>query len=177
MARIDAKAKEPVLLNKTELCSSLGISTTAFDKWGVSPHSKKGRQSLYLMADVVGNRVAHERKKHDQALGEQDPDKPNIEYERYRLTRAQAYGQELKNKKEDKEVVEAAFAIFVLAKVGAQAAPIFDQVPLRLKRKYPDLSEKVLDGLKAEIIKGQNIIAGLGESIEDTLDEYISRTA
>ena len=79
MARIQTPDAEPVLLNKTDLCKSLGISTQAFDKWDVPINSKKGRECLYTMSDVVGNRVANERKKHVSNPTPEDNEKPNID--------------------------------------------------------------------------------------------------
>ncbi|WP_350431731.1 terminase small subunit [Shewanella sp. H8] len=176
MARIPQQQIEPVLLNKTDLCKSLNISTTAFDKWDVPVHSKKGRECLYTMADVVGNRVANERKKHLGKPDEDESDKPNIDFERYRLTKAQADGQELKNEKDRKEVVEVGFCTFLLSRIAAQVAPVLDQIHIRVKRKFPDIPERTIEAIKAEVIKSQNTTAELASSIEDLLDEYISST-
>ncbi len=176
MARIPTPEAEPVLLNKTDLCKSLGISTQAFDKWDVPIHSKKGRECLYTMADVVGNRVANERKKHLGKPDEDESDKPNIDFERYRLTKAQADGQELKNEKDRKEVVEVAFCSFVLSRIAAQISPVLDQIHIRVKRKFPDMPERTIDAIRAEVIKSQNTAAQLASGIEDLLDEYISST-
>lgn len=176
MARIQTPETTPVLLNKTDLCKSLGISTQAFDKWDVSVHSKKGRECLYTMADVVGNRVANERKKHlllKSGKPDEGPDAPNIDFERWRLTRAQADGQELKNEKDRKEVVEVLFATFVLNRIAAQIAPVLDQIHIRVKRKFPDIPERTIDAIKAEVIKSQNTAADLAQGIEGLLDEYI----
>lgn len=170
MPAIKPQEHEPVLLNKTDLCRSLNISTQAFDKWGV-PHAKKvGRQVFYAMADVVANRVANERSKN--AVPDDDPEKPNIDFERYRLTKAQADGQELKNEKDKKEVVEVGFCTYVLNKIAVQIGPILDQAPLNVKRHHPEIEEQQLETLRAEIIKAQNIASKLGDTIEDMLDDY-----
>ncbi|RPA57244.1 DNA packaging protein [Shewanella frigidimarina] len=176
MARIQTPDAEPVLLNKTDLCKSLGISTQAFDKWDVPITSKKGRECLYTMSDVVGNRVANERKKHVSNPTPEDNDKPNIEFERWRLIKAQAYGQELKNEKDGKEVVEVTFCSFVLSRIAAQISPVLDQIHIRVKRKFPDMPERTIDAIRAEVIKSQNTAAELANGIEDLLDEYIRST-
>ncbi|WP_345848169.1 terminase small subunit [Shewanella algae] len=174
MRKTPPKAPDVVLLNKRDLCSSLGISTQAFDKWGVNFREKRGRECLYSVADVVANRVGHAERKAAAINPDNDPDKPNIDFERYRLTKAQADGQELKNEKERKEVVETAFATFVLGRTAAQMASILDQIPLRIKRKFPDLPPARIDAIKAEIIKAQNIAAELGGQLEDWLNEYLA---
>lgn len=176
MARIQPQETAPVLLNKTDLCKSLGLSTQAFDKWDVPVHSKKGRECLYTMADVVANRVANERKKHLSKPDEDDPEKPDLDYERWRLTKAQADGQEIKNEKERKEVVEVGFCVFVLNRIAAQIAPVLDQIHLQVKRKNPELPERTIQAIKAEVIKSQNTASKLAEGIEDLLDEYIGST-
>jgi phage terminase Nu1 subunit (DNA packaging protein) len=173
MARITPQKIEPVLLNKSDLCKSLNISTTAFDKWNVPAHSKVGRECLYTMSDVVGNRVANERKKHVSKPLDDEDDKPNIDFERYRLTKAQADGQELKNEKDCKEVVEVGFCTFLLGRIAAQVAPVLDQIHIRVKRKFPDIPERTIDAIKAEVIKSQNTVSNLADGIEDLLDEYI----
>ncbi|MCH4294216.1 terminase small subunit [Shewanella sp. 3B26] len=176
MAKIQTKAPEVVLLNKRDLCSSLGISTQAFDKWGVPFREKRGRECLYAMADVVANRVGHAERKASTVMPDDDPDKPNIDYERYRLTKAQADGQELKNEKERKEVVETAFATFLLGKIAVQIGPILDQAPLSVKRQHPEIDEFQLESMRAEIIKAGNIAVNIGDRIEDYLDEYLRST-
>ncbi|WP_252727300.1 terminase small subunit [Shewanella algae] len=165
-----------MLLNKRDLCSSLGISTQAFDKWGVNFREKRGRECLYSVADVVANRVGHAERKFAASVPEDDPEKPNLDFERWRLTKAQADGQELKNDKDRKLVVEVGFATFLLNKIAVQIGPILDQAPLNVKRQHPDTDEHQLETMRAEIIKAGNIASGIGERIEDYLDEYLRST-
>ncbi|MDF0533653.1 terminase small subunit [Shewanella sp. A32] len=174
MPRIKPQDHEPVLLNKTDMCRSLGISTQAFDKWDVPITKREGRQAFYSVSDVVANRVANERKK--TAAPEDDPEKPNLDFERWRLTKAQADGQELKNEKDRKEVVEVAFSTFVLQRVSAQISAILEQIPLRIKRKYPDMPPARIDAIKAEIIKASNLAAEVGSDMETMLDDYLGST-
>lgn len=35
------------LLNKSDMASSIGISVQAFDKWGVPPVERRGREVFY----------------------------------------------------------------------------------------------------------------------------------
>ncbi|HBO7955132.1 TPA: DNA-packaging protein, partial [Pseudomonas aeruginosa] len=50
-------------LNKSEMAASLGISPQAFDKWGVQPIERIGREAFYTVADVVENRIQHAARK------------------------------------------------------------------------------------------------------------------
>ena len=174
MPRVKTEQKEPVLLNKTELCKSLDISTTAFDKWQVKPFKKAGRQTFYTVAEVVANRVANEKNKH-KAVDPSDEDVENtIDYQRFRLTKAQADGQELKNEKDRKECVDVDFNTFVLSKLVSQIAPQLDKIPHEVKKKNPDIEQHILDLIKSIIIKNQNVIADFAEGIEGLLDEYLA---
>lgn len=51
-------------LNKTQMSKALGISTQAFDKWGVDPVGKAGRETFFLVANVVDNRLEYHNQKH-----------------------------------------------------------------------------------------------------------------
>lgn len=72
-------------------------------------------------------------------------------------------------------MVEVNFATFVLNRIAAQIAPVLDQIHIRVKRKFPDIPERTIDAIKAEVIKSQNTAADLAEGIEGLLDEYIGR--
>lgn len=173
MTKMVAESPEPVLLNKSDMCRSLGISTQAFDKWEVPVHSKKGREAFFTVADVVQNRMANMQRRMQP---EPDDGAPNIDFERYRLTKAQADAQELKNEKDRKTVVETAFAAFALVKLAAQIGSILDQVPLTIKRKFPELEQRTIEAIKAEIIKAQNLACEVGDNLPDMLDDYLQST-
>ena len=52
---------------------------------------------------------------------------------------------------------------------------VLDQIHLQVKRKNPELPERTIQAIKAEVIKSQNTASKLAEGIEDLLDEYIGR--
>ncbi|ENC1096572.1 terminase, partial [Escherichia coli] len=45
------------LMNKKNMAKSCRVSATAFDKWGVTPVERKGREAFYDVASVIENRV------------------------------------------------------------------------------------------------------------------------
>ena len=45
------------LMNKKNMAQSCRVSATAFDKWGVTPVERKGREAFYDVASVIDNRV------------------------------------------------------------------------------------------------------------------------
>lgn len=167
-------ASQLTVLNKTDMCKSLNISTQAFDKWDVTVHSRVGRETFYTVADVLANRLAHERKK---AAPEPDDEGSSTDAElmaeRIRLTRAQAEAQELKNERAKRLVVPCEFITFVLSKIAVQISSILDQIPLTIKRKFPELEQHQIDAVKGEIIKAMNVAATVDQKLPEWLDDYI----
>ncbi|MCV5208288.1 DNA-packaging protein, partial [Escherichia coli] len=99
-----------------------------------------------------------------------------IEYERHRLTRAQADAQELKNARDSAEVVETAFCTFVLSRIAGEIASILDGLPLSVQRRFPELENRHVDFLKRDIIKAMDKAAALDELIPGLLSEYIEQS-
>jgi len=171
---------KPHWLNKTNLAASLGISVQAFDKWKVDPVARIGRENFYDVRTVLDNRLAHADKKNSAA---ETPDKidPLIEYklmvERQGLTAAQRIAQEKKNEVADKQLVPVGFAIFALSKIAAQLGSLLDTVPLKLKRKHPDIDVRHIESLQREIALARNLAADSGEQLPEFLDEYLETLA
>lgn len=155
------------------MAASLGISVQAFDKWNVKPVARIGRAVFYDCRSVVANRLENQESK-QQPDDPEEVDPSNLEYQRYRLTKEQADAQELKNQKERGEVVETPFAMFVLSRVAAQIGSILDTVPLNVRRRFPELETRHIEHIKREIVKAQNIAAGLDGMLPELLDEYIA---
>lgn len=170
---------EPHWMNKKNTAKSLGISVQAFEKWGVKPVGKVGRSVYFTMADVLENRRQNEEAKRQPASPDVDPDSPgvNLDRERYRLTKAQADAQELKNEVNRQEVVPVDFATYALAKVAAEASGVLDGLPLNLVRKHPELTTIQRENIKRELSKAMNSLSKLSQGIADYLDDYIRETA
>lgn len=162
-----------VCLNKRDMAASLGISVQAFDKWGVTPTERRGREVLYDVRTVLENRLEHQSQK--QPASEDDV-AVNIDFERWRLTKAQADAQELKNAKDMAEVVETAFCVFVLSRVAAEIAGILDGIPLSMQRRFPELENRHIEFLKRDVVKAMNKAAATGELVPELLNEYIEQT-
>ncbi len=61
--KISTITRQPFWLNKKSMADSLGISTQAFDKWGVEPIAKIGREAFYDAKSVLENRLQHQDRK------------------------------------------------------------------------------------------------------------------
>ena len=124
----------------------------------------------------MSNRIENELAK-QQPQDDEEVDPSKLEYQRYRLTKEQADSQELKNQKDRAEVVETSFSTFTLSRIAAQIGSILDSVPLNMRRKFPELETKHIEHLKREIVKAQNIAAGLDDMIPELLDEYLTNSS
>ncbi len=101
----------------------------------------KGNEVLYDSADVIkwyaerDAEIENEKLRREveelRQASETDLQPGTIEYERHRLTRAQADAQELKNARDSAEVVETAFCTFVLSRIAGEIASILDGIPCR----------------------------------------------
>lgn len=173
-----AKEIKPGWINKKQLCASLGISPQAFEKWRVQPIARVGRSVYFTVQDVIANRVNNEVDKYQPGPLDEDEERlAGIDLERYRLTKAQADSQELKNEIAQGEVVPAEFATFTLSRVAAEAAGVLDSLPLQITRKHPELTNHQIENIKRELAKGMNALSRLDELLPDLLDEFIEEAA
>ncbi|MEC5321177.1 terminase small subunit [Brenneria populi subsp. brevivirga] len=158
------------------MAASLGVSVQAFDKWGVQPVEKRGREVFYDVRSVLNNRLEHQARKQQLNQPGDDENAQNIEYERWRLTRAQADAAELANEKNKQEVVETEFCTFVLSRVAAEISSIMDGIPLSMQRRFPELESRHIAFLKGDVVKAMNKAAALDGMIPGLLNEYIDQS-
>ena len=170
--------KQPGWLNKSEMAKSLGISPQAFDKWGVEPISRIGREAFYRVQDVVQNRIAHAERKHqpDDLDGEGSDAalEKRLLQERLRLTTAQADAQEQKNRVNEKILVPVEFATYALSKISAQIGSKLETVGKTVSRRHPDIDPLLLETMEREIALARNIAAQFGDYLPEYLDEYVA---
>ena len=178
-------------VNKKQLSDIFGVSVRTVQNWQdqgmpVSRGGGKGNEVLYESADAIKwyserdaaieNEKLRKEVEELRIAGESDLQPGTIDYERYRLTRAQADAQELKNAKESAEVVETAFCTFVLSRMAGEIASIFDGIPLSVQRRFPELENRHIDFLKKDVIKAMNKAAALDEIIPGLLSEYLEQS-
>ncbi|EPO7939821.1 DNA-packaging protein, partial [Pseudomonas aeruginosa] len=63
---------------------------------------------------------------------------------------------------------------FALSKLAAQIGSILDTVPLKIRRRHPDLEARHIESLQREVALARNTAAELGEQLPELLDEYLS---
>ncbi len=171
-------------VNKKQLADIFGASIRTIQNWQeqgmpVLRGGGKGNEVLYDSAAVIkwyaerDAEIENEKLRREveelRQASETDLQPGTIEYERHRLTRAQADAQELKNARDSAEVVETAFCTFVLSRIAGEIASILDGIPLSVQRRFPELENRHVDFLKRDIIKAMNKAAALDELITRTV--------
>lgn len=169
-------------VNKKQLADIFGASIRTIQNWQeqgmpVLRGGGKGNEVLYDSAAVIkwyakrDAEIENEKLRREveelRQASEADLQPGTIEYERHRLTRAQADAQELKNARDSAEVVETAFCTFVLSRIAGEIASILDGIPLSVQRRFPELENRHVDFLKRDIIKAMNKAAALDELIRN----------
>ncbi|HAL1191214.1 TPA: DUF1983 domain-containing protein [Escherichia coli] len=170
-------------VNKKQLADIFGASIRTIQNWQeqgmpVLRGGGKGNEVLYDSAAVIkwyaerDAEIENEKLRREveelRQASEADLQPGTIEYERHRLTRAQADAQELKNARDSAEVVETAFCTFVLSRIAGEIASILDGIPLSVQRRFPELENRHVDFLKRDIIKAMNKAAALDELITES---------
>lgn len=165
---------DPHLINKKNMAASCGISTQAFDKWSVKPYKKEGRQQFFRVQDVIDNRVENELKKNNNRVNH-GGEKIDIEYERAKLTQQQRITQEIKNEILEARAIPVDAARDVLARILAQIGATLDALAPNIKRRHPEIEQRIIDFIKSETIKHQNEAANLDNYIDEILDDVVTQ--
>ncbi|EEW7209700.1 TPA: terminase small subunit [Escherichia coli] len=149
-------------VNKKQLADIFGASIRTIQNWQeqgmpVLRGGGKGNEVLYDSAAVIkwyaerDAEIENEKLRREveelRQASETDLQPGTIEYERHRLTRAQADAQELKNARDSAEVVETAFCTFVLSRIAGEIASILDGIPLSVQRRFEDTDGQPLSNI------------------------------
>ncbi len=129
-------------MNKKNMAQSCRVSATAFDKWGVTPVERKGREAFYDVASVIDNRVSNAINQITDDKGEID----NDELLRVRIVlTAQAEAQELKPAR-TRDVISTEFCIYALSKTGESDFIYHGQPAAYHAKALPTMTPAMLDG-------------------------------
>ncbi|MCV0731782.1 terminase small subunit [Escherichia coli] len=174
-------------VNKKKLADILGVDVRTITAWqsqGLSLVSGggKGTESVFdttaaiqwyaqREADIENEKLRKEVEDL-RAASESDLQPGTIDYERYRLTKAQADAQELKNAREEGLVLETELFTYIFQRVAQNISGILVRVPQTLQRKYPDISPAHLDAVKTEIAKASDVASEAGENVRRWIDDF-----
>lgn len=171
---ISTITRKPYWLNKKSMAESLGISVQAFEKWGVEPVARIGRESFYDARSVLDNRLQHQSGKQQLASDDIDPlAEKKLLQERLLLTTAQRVAQERKNQVDERELVPVGFMTFALSRLASLIGSTLDTVPKNLKREHPDIPIRHLEAVEREIAVTRNEASALADAVPEILSDYI----
>lgn len=161
-----------VLLNKSDMASSIGISVQAFSEWGVTLVERRGREVFYDVKAVLEIDRERQKKKQESPDGENNLEERLLQA-RIDLTEEQAVAQRLKNQVTEGKMVDTGFCVFFLSRLAMDLSSTLDAIPLAMQRKFPDMPPQQIAHLKTLVAKGANQCAKAGDKLPELLDEYI----
>jgi phage terminase Nu1 subunit (DNA packaging protein) len=162
------------LISKKDLVNLLGITAQAFDYWGVRPVKKVRRQNYYSLSDVLDNRIENALSKNTKTYKTSDLGEIDIELERAGLTREQRITQQHKNSILEGRAIPVQVVAPTLARVLAQVGATLDSIAPHIKRRHPEIDNRVINFIKSEIIRYQNEAIKLDEYLDEIIDAVIS---
>lgn len=178
-------------VNKKRLAEIFGVDPRTIERWQMQglPHVSgggKGVEVTFDSAQVIEWYVQREKEIENEklrselddlrAVGESDLQPGTTEYERYRLTKAQADGQELKNARETEEVIDTGFCMYALSKLAQQISTIMNSLPLTMQRQFPAMTPAMIDGLRRETARACNACAKTADNQPRILGDYLMET-
>ncbi|HDN4593936.1 TPA: phage tail tape measure protein [Salmonella enterica] len=135
-----------VLLNKSDMASSIGISVQAFSEWGVTPVERRGREVFYDVKAVLEIDRERQKKKQESPDGENNLEERLLQA-RIDLTEEQAVAQRLKNQVTEGKMVDTGFCVFFLSRLAMDLSSTLDAIPLAMQRKFRSLTVSILADL------------------------------
>ncbi|EKJ3302900.1 terminase small subunit [Escherichia coli] len=178
-------------VNKNKLAKIFGVDPRTIERWQTQGLPRvsgggKGVEVTFDSAQVIEWYVQREKEIENEklrselddlrAVGESDLQPGTTEYERYRLTKAQADGQELKNARETGEVIDTGFCMYALSKLAQQISTIMNSLPLTMQRQFPAMTPAMIDGLRRETARACNACAKTADNLPRILKDYLMET-
>ncbi|EOL6636764.1 terminase small subunit, partial [Escherichia coli] len=149
-------------VNKKKLAEIFNVDIRTIDRWQTQglPQISGGGKGVEVIFDSakaiewyaqreadIENEKLRKEVEDLRAASESDLQPGTIDYERYRLTKAQADAQELKNAREEGLVLETELFTYIFQRVAQNISGILVRVPQTLQRKYPEISPAHLDAV------------------------------
>ncbi|EMS0076005.1 terminase small subunit [Escherichia coli] len=178
-------------VNKKRLAEIFGVDPRTIERRQMQglPHVSgggKGMEVTFDSAQVIEWYVQREKEIENEklrselddlrAVGESDLQPGTTEYERYRLTKTQADGQELKNARETGEVIDTGFCMYALSKLAQQISTIMNSLPLTMQKQFPAMTPAMIDGLRRETARACNACAKTADNLPRILGDYLMET-
>lgn len=170
--------EEQGLINKATLVASLTISSQAFDKWGVKPRTKRGRENFYSVGDVVQNRLDNAEKNQGKSgvkksVKQSSKDQPDEDRLKLEKLAEEVRALKLKNDVREAHLMPVELVTEILASIAAEQIAVFETLPLNIKRQNSDMPAHVLDMITRDVAKVTNIAATVGDRMDDIILKLI----
>ncbi|EET7501958.1 terminase small subunit, partial [Escherichia coli] len=155
-------------VNKKNLAEMFNVDPRTIERWQTQglPQISGGGKGIEIIFDSakaiewyaqreadIENEKLRKEVEDLRAASETDLQPGTIDYERYRLTKAQADAQELKNARDSGQVIDTGFCMYALARLAQDISGILDSIPLYMQRQFPEFPPSALEFLKSEIAK------------------------
>ncbi|ANE61821.1 terminase small subunit [Escherichia coli] len=175
-------------VNKKNLAEMFNVDPRTIERWQTQglPQISGGGKGIEIIFDSakaiewyaqreadIENEKLRKEVEDLRAASETDLQPGTIDYERYRLTKAQADAQELKNARDSGQVIDTGFCMYALARLAQDISGILDSIPLYMQRQFPEFPPSALEFLKSEIAKASNKCADTADGLPDMLADYI----
>lgn len=196
------KTKKKSWVNRKKLAELLEITVVAFDRWGVAPVARVGRELFFTIPAVLKNRTTHILEQHKKELKEihirhiEEMEQMTCEFEakllaksledlsadadeelnpvveKALLDRARRQGQEIANEVKLGRLFPTEIAGFVIARMGVEIAAILESLPGKIKRQLPMMTATDVHMVQVEIAKCRNAAANVHELFDEFIGEY-----
>lgn len=168
------------LISKTQAAFLVGLTARRLtdlqartdDPFPVAVSAEPGKSAFYCPQQVCEWKAREElRKAGITDAVDAEGKKINRSAEEARLTKERADGQALKNAVMRKELARVPVLEFALRDIAAQWCAALDALPMKVKRRLPDLPARGMETIKAEIVKIQNTASGARLDYEAAIRE------
>lgn len=161
------------MATQSEIAERIDLSTRQVQrllKNGILPGPRGS--AGYSLDDCTKAYINHLRSQANRSRAESDIDPErdayDVDYERALLIQSQRRLNELKEEQIRRESAPVELIAWTLNKVGTQIVSILDAIPLKVKRRIPQLNASQIELIKREVVSAQNIAA----NIKVNIDEY-----
>ncbi len=147
-------------VNKKNLAEMFNVDPRTIERWQTQglPQISGGGKGIEIIFDSakaiewyaqreadIENEKLRKEVEDLRAASETDLQPGTIDYERYRLTKAQADAQELKNARDSGQVIDTGFCMYALARLAQDISGILDSIPLYMQRQFPEFPPSALE--------------------------------
>ena len=91
------------------------------------------------------------------------------------LTQQQRITQQIKNEILEGRAIPVEAARDVLARILSQVGATLDSLAPNIKRRHPEIEQRIIDFIKSETIKHQNEASNLDDYLDDIIDDVITQ--